>query len=93
MIILSKPILPGTKAIWRGDMSLGKQGQSLLTMILVTTLYTVLHRLIGLKEARDSAPRCFRMRVIRVLFRCGGIVELWNTLNTSFTTEVPTCYQ
>ena len=76
MIILSNPILPETKAIWRGDISLGSKEKSLLTMTLVTTLYTVLHKLISLRDAWQSAPGCFGMRVIRILFRWGVMVEL-----------------
>lgn len=46
-------------------MSLGNMGLSLLTMILVTTLYIILHRLISWKEAKQPAPGCFGIRVIR----------------------------
>ena len=50
--MLSIPILLGTKAVWRGEMRDGSKGLSLFTITFVTTLYVVLHKLMGLKEAR-----------------------------------------
>lgn len=66
---LSVPRLPGTNAVCSGLITELRKGLSLATMIFVTILYTVLHRLISLKLLRVSGPWILGISAIWVLFR------------------------
>ena len=74
-------------------MSDGSRGLSLFTITFMTTLYAVLHKLMGLKEARQSALGHLRTRVIRVSFRCGGMAPFRKIELTSSNKEAPTICQ
>ena len=79
---LSMSFLPSTKVICIGGMILGNNSLILGTINLVITLYTILHKLIGMKLPRQSAPSLFGMRLMRVLLRCLGTLPFPKTFYT-----------
>jgi hypothetical protein len=66
--VLSWIFLLGTKADWRGDMNLARRGFRRLARILEMILYTILHKLMGLKWLAAWEPLDLGIRARKVWF-------------------------
>jgi hypothetical protein len=71
---LSVIILPGIKALWFMEIIFCSNGRSRFTMHLETTLYTTLHKLIGVKSFIDSGCFVLGMSTIQVSLAPYGII-------------------
>jgi hypothetical protein len=88
--MLSVISLPGTKELWFGAMISGRSILSLLANTLDISLYTTLHKLIGLRSFILMGFGTFGINTTQVSFHPSGKMPSFKKCSTSVVISFPT---